>query len=259
MVYSPPLLPLQTDTGYVIDEKLALVQSPQSFTNVPVYDPLGQQYKYFYGPVLQGWDGADACPCCGTNVIFSRKNLTAIGGFVYGSVTEDFLTSMYLHNAGYKSKYVHEYLARGLAPETLHDFMKQRLRWAAGAVEIFFFHNSIWRTGLSWKQTYLYFWAGLQAILAYNLLLVCIVPFVPLIWPGIRISPQDAGEYIYYMGAFMFFNIWMLFVSYRDVPKLYLKRSIQESVFMLGNKVEAVLQVMFKGRVSGHDDIHQAD
>lgn len=47
-------------------------------------------------------------------------------------MTEDFLTSMYLHDAGFRSKYVHEYLARGLSPDSLNDFMKQRLRWAAG-------------------------------------------------------------------------------------------------------------------------------
>lgn len=29
-------------------------------------------------------------------------------------------------------------------------------------MEIFFKHNSIYRPGLTWKQTYLYFWAGLQ-------------------------------------------------------------------------------------------------
>lgn len=32
----------------------------------------------------------------------------------------------------------------------------------AGAVEIFFKHNAVWRPGLTWKQTYLYFWSGLQ-------------------------------------------------------------------------------------------------
>lgn len=85
---------------YEVDKDVALVQSPQSFFGVPVNDPLGQQYRYFYGPVLQGWDGANSAPCCGTNVIFSRACLTSIGGFIYGSVTEDFLTSMYLHNAG---------------------------------------------------------------------------------------------------------------------------------------------------------------
>ncbi len=36
----------------VIDENIAMVQTPQSFTNVPEDDPLGQQYRYFYGPVL---------------------------------------------------------------------------------------------------------------------------------------------------------------------------------------------------------------
>ena len=77
----------QEDGTYKVDEKLALVQSPQSFTNLPPYDPLGQQYRYFYGPCLQGWDGAQSTPCCGTNVVFSRKNLTSVGGFVYGSVS----------------------------------------------------------------------------------------------------------------------------------------------------------------------------
>lgn len=239
----------RTERGHEIDESIAIVQSPQSFVGVPASDPLGQQYRYFYGPVMQGWDGAGCAPCCGTNVIFSRKCLTSVGGFVYGSVTEDFLTSMYLHNAGYKSKYVHEYLARGLSPDSLHDFMKQRLRWAAGAVEIFYFHNSLKLSGLTWKQTYLYFWAGLQAFLTYPLLLVCIVPFVALADRRILVAPMDSGQYLYFMGSFMFFTIWMLFVSYRGVPKLYLMRSVQESVFMIFNKMEAVAQVTLKGKM----------
>lgn len=61
--------------------------------------------------------------------------------------------------------------------------------------------------------------------------------------PPKQVAPVDAGEYMYYMGAFMTFTVWMLFVSYRDVPKLYLMRSVQESVFMLFCKMEAVFQV----------------
>jgi cellulose synthase (UDP-forming) len=84
----------------VIDENVAMVQTPQSFTNVPEDDPLGQQYRYFYGPVLHGWDAVGSTPCCGTNVTFSRKALLSVGGFTYGSITEDFLTSMTLHSHG---------------------------------------------------------------------------------------------------------------------------------------------------------------
>eukprot|EP00952_Eustigmatos_sp_NYUAD-ZCMA_P012521 50292-Eustigmatos_ZCMA.PRE.1 len=85
---------------FVIDELVAMVQTPQSFTNVSEDDPLGQQYRYFYGPVLRGWDAVGSTPCCGTNVTFNRKALTSVGGFTYGSITEDFLTSMTLHSHG---------------------------------------------------------------------------------------------------------------------------------------------------------------
>ena len=59
---------------------------------------------------------------------------------------------------------------------------------------------------------------------------------------------MDAGEYLYYMGAFMTCTVWMLITSYRDVPKLYLMRSVQESVFMLFCKMEAVFQVRSTAR-----------
>lgn len=95
----PHFLKYENDS-FVTDETIAMVQTPQAFTNVPEDDPLGQQYRYFYGPVLRGWDAAGSTPCCGTNVVFSRQALLSIGGFTYGSITEDFLTSMTLHSHG---------------------------------------------------------------------------------------------------------------------------------------------------------------
>lgn len=38
---------------------------------------------------------------------------------------------------------------------------------------------------------------------------------------------MNANQYSYFMGGFMFFTIWMLIISYRGVPKVYLMRSIQ--------------------------------
>lgn len=239
----------EKQSKWIIDDNLAFVQSPQSFVGIPDHDPLGQQYKYFYGPVLQGWDGANSTPCCGTNVIFSRAALRNTGGFVYGSITEDFLTSMYLHDLKYKSKYVHEYLAHGLSPDCLHEFYKQRLRWAAGAVEIFCFHNSFFKKGLTLKQKYLYFWSGFNSFMAIPLLYVIITPFIQVLFPELVIAPQDDGDYVNFTGAFLFFNILMLFACYRHVPKLYLARSVQESVFMLFNKISAVMQVALKGKL----------
>lgn len=53
-----------------------------------------------------------------------------INGFVYGSVTEDTLTSNEVHNRGYISKYAAEDLAWGEAPVSVAAAMLQRQRWA---------------------------------------------------------------------------------------------------------------------------------
>lgn len=43
--------------------------------------------------LMPGWDAWGCSPCCGTNVLFRRQALLTVGGFSYGSITEDFLTS----------------------------------------------------------------------------------------------------------------------------------------------------------------------
>ena len=51
---------------------------------MPEDDPLGQQDRYFYG-----WDAVDCTPCCGIDVTFSHAALLSVGGFTFGSITED--------------------------------------------------------------------------------------------------------------------------------------------------------------------------
>lgn len=238
---------------FVVDEKVAMVQTPQAFTNVALDDPLGQQYRYFYGPVLKGWDAAGSTPCCGTNVTFSRKALTSIGGFTYGSITEDFLTSMTLHSNRYKTKYVHEYLAFGLSPETVHDFYKQRFRWAAGGLQIFVKNNALFKKGLSHTQRFLYFWSGFNTCLSIPMIYLVYCPIFYLLGNGVvQIATFDTYEYFVAFGPYMFLQLVVMFASYRDVPKIYLQRSFQESVFMLFCYARAVITVVLGIKVSFH-------
>lgn len=230
----------------VIDENVAMVQTPQSFTNVPEDDPLGQQYRYFYGPVLHGWDAVGSTPCCGTNVTFSRKALLSVGGFTYGSITEDFLTSMTLHSHGcvlrrlgwtvlystrphrfnsthtsrpvpshipttqyrYRTKYVHEYLAKGLSPETIHDFYKQRFRWAAGGLEIFVRNNALFKRGLKPVQRFLYFWAGFNTCLSIPMIYLIYCPIIYLLGQGgVQIATFDTVQYFIFFMPYMMLQV----------------------------------------------------
>lgn len=72
--------------GYFSDERVALVQTPQWFSNVTESDPLGSQAPLFYGPIQQGKDGWNAAFFCGSNALLRRDALMQLG--VVGYVEE---------------------------------------------------------------------------------------------------------------------------------------------------------------------------
>jgi cellulose synthase (UDP-forming) len=64
---------------------------------------------------------------------------------------------MFMHEKGYKSVYVPEVLAEGLATEDLVTYSKQQFRWARGALDVIFRYNPMFRSGLSLAQKIQYF------------------------------------------------------------------------------------------------------
>ncbi|WP_211357091.1 glycosyltransferase family 2 protein [Nocardioides rubriscoriae] len=70
---------LDKTLGYFADEKMAMVQTPQWFENVPDHDPLGSQAPLFYGPIQQGKDGWNAAFFCGSNAVIRREAMMQLG------------------------------------------------------------------------------------------------------------------------------------------------------------------------------------
>nr|WP_246169613.1 glycosyltransferase family 2 protein [Actinotalea subterranea] len=79
--------------GHFRDERVALVQTPQYFTNVAEADPLGSQAPLFYGPIQQGKDGWNAAFFCGSNAILRRDALMQLGLVGYVRATEQAVRS----------------------------------------------------------------------------------------------------------------------------------------------------------------------
>ena len=75
--------------GYFRDPRMALVQTPQYFHNVPFSDPLGSQAPLFYGPIQQGKDGWNAAYFCGSNAVLRREALMQLGIRGYVRAVED--------------------------------------------------------------------------------------------------------------------------------------------------------------------------
>jgi cellulose synthase (UDP-forming) len=128
---------LEATLGALADERVAFVQTPQYYANADrgeVPAAAWSQQALFFGPIARGKDGHEAMFCCGTNVVFRRAALLDAGGFPVDSVTEDFELSIRLHERGWRSRYVPEVLAAGLAPEDMASYVSQQQRWSRGCL-----------------------------------------------------------------------------------------------------------------------------
>jgi len=130
---------LANTIGAFADPAVAFVQTPQVYRNRHtnrVAAGAHNQQGLFYGPIMRGKNGAGAVFSCGTNVVYRRSAITAIGGFPEDSITEDLRTSLLLIREGYSSVYVSKVLAEGLGPLDVGSYLGQQLRWGRGGLEI---------------------------------------------------------------------------------------------------------------------------
>ena len=74
--------------GYFVDPRLAFVQSPQSFYNLPPGDPFGSDASLFYGPIMRGKDGWNAAFFCGSNALLRREALMETGLIAYAEAAD---------------------------------------------------------------------------------------------------------------------------------------------------------------------------
>jgi len=212
-----------------LDPKCAFVQSKQSFDLCPYTDFLGQNYYYFYHVIMEAWDHyGGGVPCCGTNVLFSSFILRSIQGFQYGSVTEDFHTSLVLHSLGYRSRYTGEYKsAVGLTPFNLNDFYMQRFRWSIGGLEIVS-HPSFWERWLrcSWSHRIIYLSSGLSPVLYVCFLVLILSPFlesssIPWMW------------YMISFGVYAVLYVVLLCRLFYRIGGWYMLNHMQETIYIM--------------------------
>jgi cellulose synthase (UDP-forming) len=125
------------------DETIGIVQTPQHFinpdpiqTNLLAARVLPDEQRFFFDVVMPAKDAWSAAFCCGTSSIIRFAPLQEIGGLPTDSVTEDYLLTLRMKEAGYTTAYLNEPLTLGLAPEGLKEYISQRGRWCLGFMQI---------------------------------------------------------------------------------------------------------------------------
>ena len=131
--------------GFFQNEKVGLVQTPQSFYNAdPIAHNLGlenvltPEEEVFYRQIQPIRDGVGGVVCSGTSFVVRRSALEAAGGFVTNTLSEDYFTGIRIAALGYELIYLDEKLSAGLAAESIAAHSTQRLRWARGTLQAFF-------------------------------------------------------------------------------------------------------------------------
>lgn len=195
---------------YEFNETLAVVQTPQYFRNLSPYDsdPLDQRSTFFFELVLPGKDWFNASTMIGTTNMISRAALEEADYYPYHSITEDTSMSLVFHSLGYRSYFVNESLAAGLATTSLWSNLRQRARWLKGDWQILFSRKGpLSAKGLTLVQRFLYLHMTFARLISIIHLFYDICAVVLLVGGIPPLDAPDAKIFLIYIGVFLAVSI----------------------------------------------------
>ena len=178
---------------YMLYENIGIVQSTQYFdvkmreTRNWIQQLSGSMQDMFFCWAQPARNTADAAMCVGTNVIYRRTALDAIGGFPrVDAGGEDIVTGLDMYSAGFRTIYVPLNLAKGVCPDNFASAVGQQYRWALSTLKLFIGKNpyskALRDAPLDVGQK-IVFWSGAlyyaQSILV---LVIAVVPSIIMLW-----------------------------------------------------------------------------
>lgn len=254
--------------GRYEQNRIAFVQTPQDFYNLPAGDPFGHQANLFYGPLQQGKDGMNAAFYTGTNAVLRREALISVGlqhfsdefakdekrldefelvgGVSSNSITEDMNTAMRLHGAGWKSVYHNELLAVGLAPDDLSSTLKQRLRWAQGTIQVLLRENPLTKPGLTFWQRLQYFKTMYSYFSGFATIVFIACPIIYFFTGIVPVKSYGPDFALHFFPAFIINRLTFLAATW-GIPAREVWRSEQYAIALFPLLIQAVWSV-FTGR-----------
>lgn len=168
------------------DPDVGLVQTPQHFRNPdPVQHNLfggaawTEESNFFMTVTQPCRDARGNAFCVGTGFVVRRAALAALGGFASGSLSEDLQLSYALLGKGYRTVFLNEPLSDGLSPESVPEYVKQRVRWCQGTVQQLYLPTGPLRAiGLTLVQRLFYLETVLYWLTFPFLVLLLVAPIV---------------------------------------------------------------------------------
>ncbi|WP_445491808.1 glycosyltransferase [Niallia sp. 03133] len=200
---------LEKTVGFFKKNRVAFVQTPQAFYNADPYQfnmfsnvNIPNEQDFFMRTLQAGKDRFNSVMYVGSNAIFRRTALEEIGGFATGVITEDMATGM-LIQLKFRSVFVSDVCAVGLAPESWLDMLKQRDRWCRGNIQCARKWNPLTLPGLSWMQRILYFDGILYWFFGVYKMIYVLAPLLFLLFGIHSLNATLSSIFVFWLPSFL--------------------------------------------------------
>jgi cellulose synthase (UDP-forming) len=202
---------LTATLGWFADDRIALVQGPQSFYNAGAFDDDGYtgEQGLFFNVLMPARHHAGAGPFwCGSTSLLRIAALREVGGVATETITEDMHTTLKLIRAGWRTAYHHQTLAVGLAPATPDQYLLQRRRWGMGAMQILV-HERLWaaKRWMSWRNFHEYLNGTLWWLEGIATLVAFALPIAVML-SGANTSTATPGAFTVAFAAMFTVRLW---------------------------------------------------
>ncbi|MGV8907071.1 MAG: glycosyltransferase family 2 protein [Acetobacterium sp.] len=211
---------LRKDNEQNADEKIGLVQTPQSFYNPDLFQfnlyaetSVPNEQDFFSREVNIMRNSSNAVAYTGSNTVISRLAMEEIGGFPIKTITEDFETSVRIQKSGYMTYATDQVQAAGLSTTTIQSMIKQRTRWARGVIQSIYNTNAIFTSKLplsskvSYLSSFLYWWSF------FNRMIFILAPIMFALF-NFQIVDCELWElFVFWLPAYFFYTLSMRYLS----------------------------------------------
>lgn len=203
--------------GYFTDPKVAFVSTPQDFYNLDSFQHRARQggrlvwneQSLFFRVIQRGKDVHNAAFFCGTCGVLRRAALDEVGGFATGTLTEDLDTSLRIHQRGWRSVYHAESLAFGVAATDIVPFIRQRMRWGQGAMQVLRRHGFVlFARGLTAPQKLNYLASIVMYFDGWQKLVFYVAPVIVLT-TGVMPIAELSWEYLARFLPYFVLSFWV--------------------------------------------------
>ncbi len=161
--------------------------------------------------------------------VFRASFLRAIGGWDSGTA-EDLDITLRMKNyfgrhPNLRIRFEPEAVGHTDAPETLRDFLKQRLRWDGDLFYLYVRKHSMSFTPnlLGWRNLIMQLWTGMFFQLVMPFVILAYTLYVMVFYPPAWVLAVWALVYLFYLAVtLVFFIMYIVFLSERPGPDLKL-------------------------------------